>query len=134
MCKLAPPEGATGLQARFTHRDGVAIPRREINDRSASKQNGCLLVAGVHDAAVGRYTIKADFTDPACKGWQSSELLDCELDWMSEERFSLSGFSQMPAYADRPARLLRQGWLCDYQISSPDDSEGDASRKRDPRR
>lgn len=121
MCKLALPEGATGLVARSTHHNGVPVPRRELNDRNATRQRGGLAVAGVYVPAVGRYTTRADLFDPAGSAWQHNELLDCDLDWMSEERFALSGFSQMPAYADKPARLLRQGWLLDYDIPPPEE-------------
>jgi hypothetical protein len=121
VCKLALPEGAVGQVARSTHRDGVPVPRKELNDRNATRQRGVLSAAGIHDLAVRRYTTRDDLSDPVGSGRQHGELLDCELDWMSEERLALSGFSQMPAYADRPARLLRQGWLLDYDIPSPEE-------------
>jgi len=130
VCKLSLPERATGLVARSTHREGIPLPRRELNDRSATRRRGNLAVAGVYDPVLGRYTTRADLSDPGIKGGQRSELLDCELDWMSEERFALSGYSQSPAYADRQDRLLRQGWLCDYNIPAPDEDDGHPIRRQ----
>jgi hypothetical protein len=51
----------------------------------------------------------------------ASTLLDVDLAWMSEERFALTGFELLPAYEKRPARLLRQSWLCEFNIEEPDD-------------
>lgn len=121
--------GVTKLVARSTHREGIPIPRRELNDRSATRERGSLAVAGVYDPGVGRYTTRADLSDPSIRGGQRSDMLDCELDWMSEEPFALSGFSQMPAYADKPERLLRQGWLVEYDVPLPEDDDGRITRR-----
>jgi hypothetical protein len=40
---------------------------------------------------------------------------------MSEERFSLSGFDARGPSADLPARLLRHGWLCEFDVDPPAD-------------
>lgn len=48
-------------------------------------------------------------------------LLDVDLGWMAEERFALSGLHQHAASGERPARLVRQGWLCEYEIEEPED-------------
>lgn len=71
----------------------------------------------------GRYTMRADPSAPSIRGWQRCELLDCEMDWMSKERFALSDFSQMPANAARPERLLCQRWLVDYDIRQPGEDD-----------
>lgn len=48
-------------------------------------------------------------------------LLDVEMGWMAGERFALSGLHQHPASGDQPARLVRQGWLCEFNIEEPED-------------
>lgn len=43
-------------------------------------------------------------------------LLDCDIAWMSEERFCLTGFQHYPESEQGPARLLKQGWFCEPDI------------------
>jgi hypothetical protein len=40
---------------------------------------------------------------------------------MAEERFALLGLQPQAAYEGRAARLVRQGWLCEYVIEEPED-------------
>jgi hypothetical protein len=122
ICRLAPPRFAVGFLARHTNKDGVELKRGAIFDRYGASTKGRLAVAGAHNEALGRHTMRADLSRPNdTRGMLSGALLDVELGWMSEERFALSGFHQHGAYEERPARLLRQGWLCEYEIDEPAD-------------
>lgn len=122
LCKLQPATGAIGFRARHTHKDGMEIARRMIMDRYASESKGQLLIEGAKDSTLGRYTVCSHLLSSHCHA-ASPGLLDTELDWMSEERFSLSGFREVAAYGDRPARLLRHGWLCEFDIAELSDED-----------
>jgi hypothetical protein len=116
ICRLAPPQGAVGLLARQTHKEGVELKRGAILDRYNSTLKGQLEVRSVRDSALGRHTMCANFTKPdGTPQAMSGPLLDVELAWMSADRFALAGFQQLGG-RDAPARLLRQGWLCEYEI------------------
>jgi hypothetical protein len=122
ICRLAPPRYAAGFLARHTHKDGVELKRAAIFDRYASSTKGKLAVASAHEDALGRHTMRADLARKnGPHGQLAGSLLDVELGWMAEERFALSGIQQHDAYEGRPARLVRQGWLCEYEIEKPED-------------
>lgn len=122
ICRLAPPPDATGFLARHTHKDGVELKKGVIFDRYGSSAKGKLTIASAHYDALGRQSVLAKLTrahDP--ERTLTGELVDVELGWMAEERFSLTGFNQHAASETRPARLVRQGWLCEYHIEEPED-------------
>jgi hypothetical protein len=122
ICRLAPPPYAVGFLARHTHKDGVELRKGALFDRYASSTKGKLAVASVHDTSLGRHTVRADLTRGKDRERTfGGTLVDVELGWMSEERFSLIGFQQHEAYESRPARLVRQGWLCEFEIEEPED-------------
>lgn len=120
ICRLAPPEYAAGFLARHTHKDGVELERGAIFDRYGFSTKGSLAVAGAHDAGLGRHTVRAAFTRD--KQQLAGMLLDVELGWMAEERFALSGLHRHNASGDQLTRLVRQGWLCEFDIDEPDDN------------
>jgi hypothetical protein len=120
VCRLAPPQFATGYLARHTHKDGVEQKKGAIFDRYGSSTNGKLAVASAHDEALGRHTMRAELKRDV-KQQAAGTLLDVDLAWMSEERFALAGFEHRKAYEGRPSRLLRQGWLCEYEVEEPED-------------
>lgn len=102
-------------------------------DRYASESKGVLFVESVKDQVRGRSTISTRLLTPGGQLQSASPgLLDVELDWMSEERFSLSGFREVVAYADRPARLLHHGWLCEFSIEDPSADDSRSSRRATP--
>jgi hypothetical protein len=122
ICRLAPPQYAIGFLARHTHKDGVELRKGAIFDRYGSSTKGKMAVASVHDEALGRHTMRAELSrnnDPHRALYGA--LLDVELGWMTDERFALTGLHQHGAWEGRPARLVRQGWLCEYDIEEPED-------------
>lgn len=124
LCKLQPPNYAVGFKARHTHKDGVEIARRALMDRYAAESRGILSIKVAKEPALGRHAVCAQMTRPgadASSTWRPHALLDVELDWMSEERFSLSGFDPRGPSGDKPARLLRHGWLCEFEVDEPED-------------
>lgn len=120
ICRLAAPQYAVGFLARHTHKDGVELRRGAIFDRYGSSTKGKLAVASAHDAALGRNTMRAELARGG-KAQLYGTLLDVELGWMAEERLALAGLHQYPASGEQPARLVRQGWLCEYEIEEPED-------------
>lgn len=122
ICRLAPPQFAAGFLARHTNKEGVELKKGVIFDRYGSSTRGKMRVASAHDAALGRQTIRADLARPDDKqGSLAAALLDVELGWMAEERFALLGLQQRPVEGAKPTRLIRQGWLCEYNIEEPED-------------
>jgi len=121
LCRLAPPQYATGFLARHTHKDGVELRKGTIFDRYGSSTKGRLAVASVHNDALGRHTTRADLMQKHESRPVVGTLFDVELGWMAEERFALAGLHEHPAYEDLPARLVRQGWLCEFNVEEPED-------------
>ena len=120
ICRLAAPQFAAGFLARHTHKDGVELRKGAIFDRYGSSTKGKLSVASAHEAALGRHTMCAELARDG-KSQLYGTLLEVELGWMAEERFALAGLHQHPASGELPARLVRQGWLCEFNIEEPED-------------
>lgn len=116
LCKLALPEHALGYSARFMFDRGTQLPMRQVNNRWASVSNGELRIASVLDEQLARHTTRALLRS----GMAEYQLTDCELDFIGEERFQLSGFQSHDATDEHPARLLRQGWLMAIDTQTPE--------------
>lgn len=117
MCKLDEPLHAVGYRMRGIYDRGRPLPHRQVMDRPSYINEGKLTIKGALDERLGRHATRAEFgTEPR----HVSTLLDCDLEWMSEERFQLSGFQHYDAYGDSPAKLLRQGWLVEFDIKTPE--------------
>lgn len=124
LCKLQPPNYAVGFKARHTHKDGVEIARRALMDRYAPESKGWLSIQVAKEAALGRHAVCAQLARPGAETsptWRTHALLDVDLEWMSEERFSLSGFDPRGPSAELRTRLLRHGWLCEFDVDPPAD-------------
>lgn len=122
ICRLAPPLYATGFLARHMHKDGVALRKGAIFDRYGSSTKGRLTVASVHEEMLGRHTMRAELASIGQGSSLAGELVEVELAWMAEDRFALTGFHHQVAWEGRPARLVRQGWLCEYLMEEPEDN------------
>lgn len=116
MCKLDEPLHAVGYRMRVTYDRGVALPHRQVMDRPSYINEGKLTVGGASDERLGRHATRAEF---GTESRHAGTLLDCDLEWMGEERFQLSGFQHYDAYGDAPPQLLRQGWLIEFDIKTP---------------
>lgn len=116
LCKLALPNSSMKLKAVHTHKEGHELPRRTLFDRFSINTKGMLSITSCHASALGRHTILAEIRSEATTRAPEAALIDSELDWMSEERFSLSGFQQCAAHDEQSARLLRHGWLCELHV------------------
>lgn len=130
LCKLAPPEHALGYSARLMFDRGMQLPMRQVNNRWASVSNGELRIASVLDEQLARHTTRALLRS----GMAEYQLTDCELDFIGEERFQLSGFQRHEATDVHPARLLRQGWLMAIDTQTPEQKEFIRSLQPKPER
>lgn len=116
LCRLVQPDNLVGYRMRPMFQYGVALARRQFMDQLGSSSEGRLQVSDVHDPCLGRHTMMGQFHNRFAT---NGMLLDCELDWLGEERFQLSGLQQHAATTETPARLLRQGWLLEFDIQTP---------------
>lgn len=116
LCKLAQPEHALGYSMRFMFERGRQLSWQEINGRWASVTNAHLSVRSALDEQLARHTTRALLR----RGAAEYMLTDCELDFIGEERFQLSGYQPHEATDDHPARLLRQGWLMAIDTQTPE--------------
>lgn len=116
-CCLAAPANAIGILARHTHDKGIELRHSAIFDRYCQKSKGQLAISSVQAQALGRHAVCADLFEPGAAVAASRKLLDVDLQWMAEERFALSGLCEWQSGSDRPVQLLRQGWLCEYDLA-----------------
>jgi hypothetical protein len=111
VCKLSLPAIHAAFKVWTNHEQGVEIPRGRVLNTAPNVREAGITVGTVLHESLGRHTTQALVKGNANI---SLALMDAELEWMSEERFCLSGFQQHPEGAEWPARLLRQGWLCEH--------------------
>jgi hypothetical protein len=111
ICRLACPMGVSRFKAAYMFQSGIALERRALADRFARGTAGRLLINGAFEREFGRYTTRAKIGEPVSH-CSSAQLVDCSLDWMSEDRFCLSGFESNMRTGSAPSELVQQGWLC----------------------
>jgi len=116
LCRLALPATHASFKVWTNHNGGVEVMRRRVLSMGPNVTGAEIAVGSVMHEALGRHTTQALVKR---NGLTPLTLIDCELDWMAEERFCLSGFQQYPDSADWPARLLKQGWLCEHDVPAP---------------
>jgi len=117
MCKLDEPLDTVGFRMRAIYDRGLALPHRQVMDRPSCVSEGKLAVGEAQNEHLNRHVPYAVFDNPygAC-----SILHDCELDWVGESTFQISGFQHYEAYAEVPDRLLRQAWIIEFDIKTPE--------------
>lgn len=113
VCKLALPGAHAMFKVWTNHDKGAEIPRGRVLNMAPNVREASTVVGTVLHESLGRHTIQAlvgrgEITSLA--------LIDAELEWMSEERFCLSGFQQYPESDEWPTRFLKQGWLCEHDV------------------
>lgn len=116
LCRFALPAKAVLFKVWTTHQEGVETPRRRLLSTGANLIGSTIDLASVLNAHLGRHTTQALVTRDSKP---HLALLDCEIDWMSEERFCLGGLQHYPEGEQWPDRLLRQGWLCELDVTMP---------------
>lgn len=87
MCKLDEPLHTVGYRMRGIYDRGLELTRRQLMDRPSYVSEGKLTIGGAMDERLRRNATRAEFTSASR---HVGTLLDCDLEWMSEERFLLS--------------------------------------------
>jgi hypothetical protein len=107
LCQLDPPVNIVGYRMRPMFERGAPLPYRQVMDQLASATEGKITIGSTIDEALGRAAIVAKFGNPYK---HTATLLDCELDWMGEDRLQLSGFQQQPLWIAVGRRFVRAEW------------------------
>jgi hypothetical protein len=118
LCDLVPPDFAKGFRVADVYQGGVARPRSSIRDLKGS--TGLLTVASHFERSLNRHTITAELAAYGAATYGPKRLVDCDIEFMSEERFELSGLYVNPPFEARPEQILRDAWLCEFHIEPPD--------------
>jgi hypothetical protein len=109
VCKLFVPENAIGFRVRELHRSGVALPKKLVRDSSGSR--GLLAVADDYSNVLQRHATCAELRGHQISTFPEGRLIDCYIEWMSEESFELGGLQLRSSFESRPEQLERGGWL-----------------------
>jgi hypothetical protein len=81
---------------------------------------GNLTVSSQFERALNRHTMTAELVAYGTPTSTPKRLIDCDIEFMSEERFELSGLYVNPPYEQRPEQILRDAWLCGFHIEPPE--------------
>ena len=114
LCELRPPESAVGFRIAHTYQGGAALPRNGLRDAGTTK--GKLVVSNQHSTALQRPTTCAELHHHQIATFPAARLVDCHIEWMSDDGFELGGLTLWEAHRERPERLERDGWLCWFDI------------------
>jgi len=117
ICKLRPPPNALGFRVKDTHRGGVALPKGAVRDSSGTP--GRLLVASEFAKSLQRHSVCAELQYYQPATFPAARLVDCYVEWMSDETFELGGLQIREEFQGQPQRLERNGWLCGIDIEEP---------------
>jgi hypothetical protein len=130
ICKLSPPAFTVGYKVTSTYDGGVLRPRRAL--REAGHTGGHLTVTSRIVDALGRHAICAELMRyaPSGTGYRPSQLVDCRLEWMGEDRFELVGLAVRPAHEDRPEEIECGGWICGFDVEVPSTGEPTRSERK----
>ena len=115
---LVMPDFAKAFKVAEVYQNGVARPRGALRDLGGS--TGKLVVSSQFERALNRHTVTAQLAGYGSATNSPKRLSDCDIEFMSEERFELSGFHVNPPFEQRPEQILRDAWLCEFHLESPD--------------
>lgn len=107
-CQLAPPFDQAPLSTRALFAAGVP------ESYTYYWKDGPLSLRLVEDAELGRITTLAEICGSG--GSYGYRLFDAEIAWMGVDRFQLDGFERRGVTATEPGALIRQSWLCKYEL------------------
>ncbi|MYN42753.1 hypothetical protein GTP55_25750 [Duganella sp. FT109W] len=114
LCELRPPENALGFRVKDTYISGVRRPRAALHQ--ASGTCGKLMVAGDFSNALQRHTTCAEMHGYQISTFAAKRIIDCYIEFMGDSSFGLGGLRVREAHQDRPQRLERDGWLCEFDV------------------
>ncbi|NYE62174.1 hypothetical protein FHW58_003389 [Duganella sp. 1224] len=114
VCKLWVPDNAVGYRVRDTCQQGVLAPKSAI--RQSSGTRGRLVVTTDYVTPLQRYTLCAEVHHHQVSTFPAGRLVDCHIEWMSDETFELGGLRVCASHEDQPERLERAGWLVEIDV------------------
>jgi hypothetical protein len=117
VCQLHVPANVVGFSIVNTNKQGVVLPRGALRDSYSSR--GKLAVSAEFANSLQRYTTCAEIHGYQISTFPTARLVDCYIEWMSDERFELGGLRVWEANADHAQRLERDGWLCELDVEQP---------------
>lgn len=88
VCELHILQNAVGHRIRL-YASGVAVPKRATRDDSGSL--GLLVVGDDYSNVLQRHTACAELRSHQISTFPAARLIDCHIEWMSEESFELGG-------------------------------------------
>jgi hypothetical protein len=109
VCKLFVPENAIGFRARELYRSGVALPKKLARESGGSR--GLLEVADNYSNVLQRHATCAELRRHQISTFPEGRLIDCYIEWMSEESFEMGGLQLRSSCESHPEQLERGGWL-----------------------
>ena len=115
LCELRPPEAAVGFRIKEMYTCGVRVARGALHQ--AISNRGTIVVTGGHSNALQRHTTCAELHHYQISTFPAKRLIDCHIEFMSESSFGLGGLSVREAYEERPQRVERSGWLCEFDVT-----------------
>lgn len=124
VCKLHVPGNAVGFRARELYRSGVALPKRLVRDSGGAR--GLLGLADDYSNLLQRHTTCAELRSHQISTFSEDRLIDCHIEWMSEESFELAGLHLRKGFESRPEQLERGGWLVDIDIKERELTKSEA--------
>ena len=128
VCKLHVPGNAVGFRVRELYRSGVALPKRLVRDSGGSR--GLLALADAYSTVLQRHAACAELRGHQISTFPEGRLIDCHIEWMSEESFELGGLQLRGSFESRPEQLERGGWLVDIDITERELSKSEARMLR----
>ena len=128
VCKLHVPGNAVGFRVRELYRSGVALPKRLVRDSGGSR--GLLALADDYSTVLQRHATCAELRGHQISTFPEGCLIDCHIEWMSEESFELGGLQLRGSFESRPEQLERGGWLIDIDLKERELSKSDARMLR----
>lgn len=97
VCNLSVPENAFGFCVRELYRSGVALPKKRARESGGSL--GLLAAADNYSNVLQRHATSAELRRHQISTFPEGRLIDCYIEWMSEESFELGGFPPIPVMA-----------------------------------
>ncbi len=128
VCKLHVPENAIGFRARELYRSGVALPKKLARESGGSR--GLLAVADEYSNVLQRHATCAELRGHQISTFPEGRLIDCYIEWMSEESFELGGLQLRSSFESCPEQLQRGGWLVGIDVKERELTKSEARMLR----
>lgn len=114
VCDFWTPAHAVGFRVKNTFQHGAKLPKSGVRDTSSTR--GTLVIGTDFVTPLQRHAICAEVHHHQMSTFLADRLVDCHIEWMSDETFELGGLRVWNAQGDRPERLERAGWLCEIDV------------------